>query len=73
MEDPAVKSNQPKIDQKWGRNRDNPALGRQVCPRGNDNCCATPAHMTRGQTISWFPNLTQTIDTLSTFRLNLDQ
>ncbi len=37
MEDPPVKSNQPKDDQKWGRNQNNPALGRQVCPRGNDN------------------------------------
>jgi hypothetical protein len=37
MEDPAVKSNQPAADQGWGRNRDNPCLGRQVCPRGNDN------------------------------------
>jgi hypothetical protein len=37
MEDPAVKSDQPEDYQKWGRNRDNPALGCQVCPRGNDN------------------------------------
>jgi hypothetical protein len=37
VEDLAVKSNQPKDDQKWGRNRDNPALGRQVCPCGDDN------------------------------------
>jgi hypothetical protein len=29
--------------------------------------------MTRDQTISWFPNLTQTIETLRTIRLNLDQ
>ncbi len=34
VEDPAVKSNQPKDDQKWGRNRDDPA---QVCPRDNNN------------------------------------
>jgi hypothetical protein len=37
VEDPAVMSNQPEDDQKWGRNRDNPALGCQVCPCGNDN------------------------------------
>ncbi len=39
MEDPAAKSNQPADDQGWGRprNHDNPCLGRQVCPRGNDN------------------------------------
>ncbi len=39
MEDPAVKSDQPADDQGWGRsrNRDNPCLGRQVRPRGNDN------------------------------------
>ena len=37
MEDPAVKSDQPAADQGWGRNRDNPCLGRQVRPRGNDN------------------------------------
>ncbi len=37
MEDPAAKSNQPADDQGWGRNRDNPCLGRQVHPRGNDN------------------------------------
>ncbi len=28
MEDPAAKSNQPADDQGWGRNRDNPCLGR---------------------------------------------
>ncbi len=37
MEDPAAKSNQPADDQGWGRNRDNPCLGRQVRPRGDDN------------------------------------
>jgi hypothetical protein len=39
MEDPAVKSNQPADDQGWGRprNRDNPCLGHQVRPCGNDN------------------------------------
>jgi hypothetical protein len=39
MEDPAVNSNQPADDQGWGRprNRNNPCLGRQVHPRGNDN------------------------------------
>jgi hypothetical protein len=37
MEDPAVKSNQPAADQEWGRNRDNPCLGHQVRPRGDDN------------------------------------
>jgi hypothetical protein len=37
VEDPAVKSNQPKDDQKWGRNQDNPAIGCQVCPRGHAN------------------------------------
>jgi hypothetical protein len=37
VEDPSVKSNQPAEDQGWGRNRDNPALGRQVHPCGNDN------------------------------------
>jgi hypothetical protein len=30
VEDPPFKSNQPEDDQKWGRNRNNPALGRQV-------------------------------------------
>jgi hypothetical protein len=33
----AAKSNQPADDQGWGRNRDNPCLGRQVRPRGDDN------------------------------------
>ncbi len=37
MEDPAAKSNQPANDQGWGKNRDNPCLGCQVRPRGNDN------------------------------------
>ena len=39
MEDPAIKSNQSADDQGWGRprNRDNPCLGRQVRPRGDDN------------------------------------
>ncbi len=37
MEDPAVKSDQLAADPGWGRNRDNPCLGRQVHPRGNDN------------------------------------
>ncbi len=37
VEDLAVKSNQPAEDQGWGWNRDNPCLGRQVRPRGNDN------------------------------------
>ena len=37
MEDPAAKSEQPADDQGWGRNRDNPCLGHQVHPRGNDN------------------------------------
>ncbi len=39
MEGPAVKSDQPADDQGWGRprNHDNPCLGRQVRPRGNDN------------------------------------
>ncbi len=37
MEDPAIKSDQPAADQGWGRNRDNPCLGHQVHPRGNDN------------------------------------
>ncbi len=37
MEDPAIKSDQPAADQGWGRNRDNPCLGHQVRPRGNDN------------------------------------
>ncbi len=39
MEDPAVKSDQPADDQGWGRssNCDNPCLGHQVRPRGNDN------------------------------------
>ncbi len=37
MEDPAAKSNQPAANQGWGRNRDNPCLGRQVRPRGDDN------------------------------------
>ncbi len=37
MEDPTAKSNPPAADQGWGRNRDNPCLGRQVRPRGDDN------------------------------------
>jgi hypothetical protein len=37
MEDPAAKSKQPADDQGWGRNHDNPCLGCQVCPCGNDN------------------------------------
>jgi hypothetical protein len=39
MEDPAAKSDQPAEDQGWSRprNRDNPCLGRQVCPCGDDN------------------------------------
>jgi hypothetical protein len=37
MEDPAVKSNQPAADPGWVRNRDNPCLGRQVRPRGDDD------------------------------------
>jgi hypothetical protein len=37
VEDPAVKSNQPTEDQGWGRNQDNPALGRQVHPCGDNN------------------------------------
>jgi hypothetical protein len=37
MEDPTAKSNQPADDQGWGRNRDNPCLGRQVRPHGDDN------------------------------------
>jgi hypothetical protein len=73
VQDHAVKSNQPNNDQKWGRNQDNPALGRQVHPRGNDNLGATPDHMTHDQTISWSPGLTQTIETLRTIRLNLDR
>ncbi len=37
MENPAAKSNQPTNDQGWGRNRDNPCLGHQMRPRGDDN------------------------------------
>jgi hypothetical protein len=39
MEDPTAKSDQPAEDQGWGRprNRDNPCLGCQVRPCGNDN------------------------------------
>ncbi len=39
MEDPATESNQPADDQGWcrPRNRDNPCLGCQVRPRGDDN------------------------------------
>jgi hypothetical protein len=37
MEDPTAKSKQPADDQGWGRNHDNPCLGRQVGPHGNDN------------------------------------
>jgi hypothetical protein len=37
IEDPATKSNQPAADQGWGRNRDNPCLGRLVRPRDDDN------------------------------------
>ncbi len=37
VEDPVVKSNQPAEDQGWGRNRDNPCLGHQVGPRGNND------------------------------------
>jgi hypothetical protein len=39
MEDPTTKSDQPVEDQGWGRprNRDNPCLGHQVRPHGDDN------------------------------------
>ncbi len=38
MEDSTLNSNQPAEDQqRWGRNRDNPCLGHQVRPLGNDN------------------------------------
>jgi hypothetical protein len=39
MEDPAAKCDQPADDQGWGRPRncDNPCLGRQVRPCGDDN------------------------------------
>jgi hypothetical protein len=39
MKDPAAKSNQPAEDQGWGRprNHDNPCLGHQVHPCGDDN------------------------------------
>ncbi len=39
MEDPAAKSDQPADDRGWGRprNRDNPCLGCQLRPRGDDN------------------------------------
>ena len=73
MEDPSVKSNQPAEDQGLGRNWDNPELGRQVRPRGNDNLRTNPAHMTSDQTVNWPPDLTQTIGTLRTIRLKLDQ
>ena len=42
-------------------------------PRGNDNRCANPAHTTPDQIIKWTPDLTQTIETLRTIRLDLDQ
>jgi hypothetical protein len=37
VEDPTIKSDQPAEDQGWGRNRNNPCLGSQVRPRGDDN------------------------------------
>jgi hypothetical protein len=37
VEDSAIKSDQPADDQKWGRNQENPALGRQGRPCGDDN------------------------------------
>ncbi len=37
VEDPVVKSDQPKDDHKWGRHWDNPALGCQVRLCGDDN------------------------------------
>jgi hypothetical protein len=37
VEDLFIKSDQPAEDQGWGRNHDNPALGHQVCPCGDDN------------------------------------
>ncbi len=37
LEDHTVKSDQPAEDPGWGRNQDNPALGHQVGPRGNDD------------------------------------
>ncbi len=73
VEDPSIKSNQPAEDQGWGRNWNNPALGCQVRPCGNDNWHANPAHTTSDQTINWTPDLTQTIETLRNIRLNLDQ
>jgi hypothetical protein len=42
MEDPTVKSNQLAADPGWGRNRDNPCLGHQVRPHGNDNDVLNP-------------------------------
>ncbi len=37
VKDPSVKRDQPSEDQGWGRNHNNPALGRQVRPCGDDN------------------------------------
>jgi hypothetical protein len=65
-------SDQPADDQGWGKNGDNPTLGCQVRPRGNDNQCSTSDHVTHDQTIIWSPDLTQTIETFRTMRLNLD-
>ncbi len=75
MEDPAAKSDQPADDQGWGRlrNRDNPCLGCQVRPCGDDNWRATPTNSTPDRTVKWSPDLTQTIETLRTNRLQLDQ
>jgi hypothetical protein len=75
MEDSAAKSDQPAEDQGWGRprNRDNPCLGCQVRPCGNDNRRAKPTNTTSDRTINWSPDLTQTIETLRTVRLQIDQ
>jgi hypothetical protein len=75
MEDPAVKSDQPAEDQGWGRpkNCDNPCLGHQVRPCGDGNQHAKPTNTTSDPTINWSPDLTQTIETLRTIRLQIDQ
>ena len=56
-----------------GQELNNPCLGRQVPPCGNDNWHANPAHTTSDRTQKWTPDLPQTIETLRTIRLNLDQ
>jgi hypothetical protein len=80
MEDPTIKSDQPADDQGWGRNCESPFLSCQVRPHGKDtwrvrppNKTLDPTIKTADWTVRWTPDLTQTIETLRTFNLYIDQ